>query len=142
LLSGIQDKSSGFRVILDRHEGLQVEGHGSDLLPGHTIARRHRMTSYAKKTLVSLFAGAALTGGAAMPAQAATPQFQDGLVNVAVGDVSVLNNAHIGVVAQVAAQICGLNVGPVAVLGRAVDRSGATSTVCTVDGAPVTISNN
>ena len=30
----------------------------------------------------------------------------------------------------VAAQICGLKVGPVAVLGRAVDRSGDPATVC------------
>lgn len=99
------------------------------------------MSSFAKKTIVSMFVGAAFAGGAALPAQAAT-QTQDGLVNVAVGDVSVLNDANIGVVAQVAAQICGVKVGPVAVLGRAVDRSGATRTVCTVNGAPVTISNN
>jgi hypothetical protein len=99
------------------------------------------MTTLARRTIVSIFVGAALAGGAALPAQAAT-QTQDGLVNVAVGDVSVLNNSNIGVVAQVAAQICGVKVGPVAVLGEAVDRSGATRTVCTVDGAPVTISNN
>jgi len=46
-------------------------------------------------------------------------------------------------VAKVAAQICGVKVGPVAVLGHAVDRSGAASTVCTmISGAPVTISQN
>ena len=36
----------------------------------------------------------------------------------------------VAVAAQVAAQVCGLKVGPVAVLGRAVDRSGETTTVC------------
>ncbi len=93
------------------------------------------------KTIVTLFAGAALMAGGAAPANAAT-QNQDGLVNVAVGDVSLLNNARIGVAAQVAAQVCGVKVGPVAVLGHAVDASGATRTVCTTDQGPVTISQN
>jgi hypothetical protein len=93
------------------------------------------------KTIISIFAGVALAGGGTMPAQAAT-QVQDGLVNVAVGDVSVLNDSTIGVAAQVAAEVCGLKVGPVSVLGRAVDRSGETRTVCTTDQGPVTISNN
>ncbi len=97
--------------------------------------------SYGKRTIVTLFAGAVLMAGGAAPANAAT-QNQDGLVNVAVGDVSILNNARIGVVAQVAAQICGVKVGPVAVLGTAVDASGATRTVCTTDQGPVTISQN
>lgn len=68
-------------------------------------------------------------------------QFQDGLVNVAIGDVNVLNNVDIGVAAQLAAQVCGVKVGPVAVLGTAVDRSGDTVTVCESDQGPVTISN-
>lgn len=90
---------------------------------------------------VGLCASAAVLGLGALPAAAAT-QNQDGLVNVAVGNVSILNDANIGVVAQVAANICGVNVGPVAVLGTAVDRSGATRTVCANNGAPVTISQN
>lgn len=99
------------------------------------------MTSYARKTLVSLFAGAALVGSAAAPATAAT-QIQDGLVNVAVGDVTITDAVDIGVAAQVAANICGVKVGPVAVLGRAVDRTGDTRTVCTTDQGPVTLTNN
>ena len=79
---------------------------------------------------------------AAVPASAAPAQIQDGLVNVAIGDVSVLDNANIGVAAQVAAQICGLKVGPVAVLGAAVDRDGVTRTVCMSNQEPVTISQN
>lgn len=66
----------------------------------------------------------------------------DGLINVAVGDVNVLNNADIGVAAQVAANLCGLKVGPVAVLGRAVDKSGQTRTVCTTDQGPITLRQN
>ena len=41
----------------------------------------------------------------------ADPVVQDGLVNVAVGDVNVLNDARIGVAAQVAAQVWALRLG-------------------------------
>jgi hypothetical protein len=77
--------------------------------------------------------------GGAAPAAA---QQQDGLVNVAIGDIEILNDARIAVAAQVAANVCGVKVGPVAVLGRAVDRSGDTATVCTTDQGPVTIEQN
>jgi hypothetical protein len=79
-------------------------------------------------------------GALGAPAQAQVTQ--DGLVNVNVGDVTILENVDIGVAAQVAAQICGVKVGPVAVLGQAVDRSGATRTVCQSDQGPVTITQN
>jgi len=96
--------------------------------------------SYAKKSIVTLFAGAAMVTAAAAPASAAT-QFQDGLVNVAVGDITV-QDINVGVAAQIAANVCGVKVGPVAVLGRAVDSSGMTSTICTTPTGPVTISQN
>ena len=54
-------------------------------------------------------------------------------MNVAVGDVTILEDVNIGVAAVVGANICDVDVGPVAVLGRAVDRSGAERTVCTND---------
>ena len=73
---------------------------------------------------------------------AAAQTTQDGLVNVAVGDITITDAVDIGVAAQVAAQICGVKVGPVAVLGVAVDRSGNTRTVCTTDQGPVTIRQN
>ena len=82
---------------------------------------------------VLLGAGVASTAGA---------QVQDGLVNVAIGDVTILEDVNIGVAAQVAANVCGVKVGPVVVLGRAVDRSGGTRTVCTTNQGPVTISQN
>lgn len=97
------------------------------------------MLKNARKSVVGLFAAASMA--IAIPA-AAQLALQDGLVNVSVGDVNILNDARIGVAAQVAAQICGVKVGPVAVLGNAVDRSGASSTVCTTDQGPVTISQN
>jgi hypothetical protein len=52
------------------------------------------------------------------------------------------NNANIGVAAQVAAAVCGVKVGPVAVLGTAVDRSGNSRTVCELPTGPVTIEQN
>lgn len=91
-------------------------------------------------------AGTALAGalllsvGFAAPANA---QIQDGLVNVAIGDVTILEDVRVGVAANVIAQICGTKVGPVVVLGRAVDRGGNTETVeCDAQTDPVTISQN
>lgn len=79
-------------------------------------------------------------GALGAPAQAQVTQ--DGLVNVNVGDVTILEDVNIGVAAQVAAAICGVEVGPVAVLGQAVDRSGDTETVCETDQGDVTLSQN
>ena len=93
---------------------------------------------WVRRAVVPVFAGAAIVA-AATPAAA---QQQDGLVNVNVGDVTILEDVNIGVAAQVAAQICGVNVGPVAVLGTAVDRSGDTETVCESDQGPVTLEQN
>jgi hypothetical protein len=95
--------------------------------------------SYVKKTVATVFAGAVLMAGSAAPANA---QDQDGLVNVAIGDVAILNDVNVGVAAQVAANICGVKVGPVAVLGTAVDASGGQRTVCTTDQGPIRITQN
>lgn len=100
------------------------------------------MTGYARKTIVAVFAGTALLAGTAGSASAANNQSQDGLVNVAVGDVTILQDVNIGIAAQIAANICGVKVGPVAVLGTAVDASGATTTVCTTTQGPVTLNQN
>lgn len=100
------------------------------------------MTSMVRKSFITLAASAAVVTGVAGPASAANNSQNDGLVNVSTGDISVLDNARIGVAAQVAATICGVKVGPVAVLGTAVDASGGTRTVCQTDQGPVTISQN
>src|SRR5215212_3129449 len=87
------------------------------------------------RAAAATFAGAVVSIGAvATPANAAPNQQQDGLINVAVGDVNLLNDVNIGVAANVAATICGVKVGPVAVGGQAVDASGASTTVCTTSG--------
>jgi hypothetical protein len=46
------------------------------------------------------------------------------------------------IAAQVAAAICGVKVGPVAVLGVAVGRSGEAETVCTIGQRDVTLTQN
>lgn len=85
-------------------------------------------------------AGLAVTlgGTAALTAPSQAHVQQDGLVNVNVGDVTILEDVRVGVAANVVAQICGVKVGPVAVLGHALD-AGDMETVCTADGAPITI---
>ena len=93
----------------------------------------------AKKLLVTLFAGAMLLGGAAAPATAQVEQ--DGLVNVAIGDITI-EDINVGVAAAVAANVCGVRVGPVAILATQVDRSGAQRTVCEIGDQDVVISQN
>ena len=96
--------------------------------------------NYVKVSVATLATGAAVMAGSVVPASAAT-QTQDGLVNVAVGDITI-EDVNVGVAAGIAANVCGVAVGPVAVLGRAVDRSGGTKTVCESDAGPVTLSQN
>lgn len=92
-----------------------------------------------------------MVGAMAAPSQAARPIVaQDGLVNVAVNGVNILNNndvdINVGVAAGIAATVCGVDVGPLAlaVLGQAVavDNSGQTRTICETAAGPVTISQN
>jgi hypothetical protein len=77
---------------------------------------------------LAVFSSAILFAGVSAPT--ASAQNQDGLVNVMIGDISILNNANIGVAANLAANICGVRVGPVAVLATQVDASGEQRTVC------------
>ena len=91
----------------------------------------------ARTGLLVATTGALLLTGAG--AASAATQTQDGLVNVAVGDVTIRDAVDIGVAAQVAATLCGIKVGPVAVLARTVDRSGETTTVCQTAQGPVTL---
>jgi hypothetical protein len=65
----------------------------------------------------------------------------DGLVSVQIGKITVLDNANIGVAADIVAQVCGISVSNVAVLAEQVDKSGKPRTVCsTTDGQDVIIS--
>jgi hypothetical protein len=98
------------------------------------------MPSYVRTSIVTLFAGAAIVAGVATPASAQPNQ--DGLVNVNIANNEILNDLSIGVAAQIAAEVCGVSVGPVAVLATQVDRTGDTRTVCETDQGPVTIEQN
>ena len=84
------------------------------------------------------FASATLFTGVATTS--AQPK-QNGLVNVNIGDVTILENVGIGVAAQVAANICGVPVN-VAALVAAI-RTDDTETVCEItqgnQEVPVTI---
>ena len=65
-------------------------------------------------------------------------------VNTHYGPIHILQDVNIGVAALVVATICDVKVGPVAVLGRAVDLSSAPDQVCTVDNpmTPIIITQN
>jgi hypothetical protein len=67
--------------------------------------------------LAATFALTALLGaGVGVPVASAANQQQTGLVNIAVGDI----NANVAVVAaaNIVAQVCGVNIGPVAILSQ------------------------
>jgi hypothetical protein len=95
----------------------------------------------AKKMFAAVTASALLAGSAAGPAVAATTT-QDGLVNVNVGNVNIARDVDVGVAANVAAQVCGVNVGPVQVLASQVDATGTAAAVCTTGGQVVTLLQN
>jgi hypothetical protein len=100
------------------------------------------MARYVRKSIVTLFAGVAIVTGVATPASA-QPNQQDGLVNVNIQNVEIIEDVNIGVAAQIAANACDLvNVGQVAVLARAVDRSGDSETVCTTEQGDVILEQN
>jgi hypothetical protein len=94
-----------------------------------------------KKALAAVSAGAVLTVSAAGPAAAAT-QTQDGLVNVAVGDVTIARDVNVAAVADVVVNVCGTSVGPVTALAQQVDATGTATAVCTSGGQVVRIVQN
>ena len=85
-----------------------------------------------------LLAGGALAG----PASAAPNQNQDGLVNVAVGAVTILQDVNIAAAVQAAVQACGVTVKNVALLATITDFTGNTTTVCRTDQGRVTFQQN
>jgi hypothetical protein len=101
-----------------------------------------------RKLVASLFATTLIAAGIMTPTATAQNE-QDGLVNVIIYDVViqdvvdiVVTDVNVGVAAQVAAQICGVKVGPVAVLGTAVDRSGDFETVCRMGSQEIRLVQN
>jgi hypothetical protein len=98
-----------------------------------------------KNTVKILAAGTALSGSLLLTAGVASAQplnLQDGLVNVGVGDVTILEDVNVGVAATVAAAICGINVSDVNVLATQVDADSGQQTVCNVPGGDVLLTQN
>ena len=89
--------------------------------------------SRTKRMLAAVSTSALLAGAAAGPAAAATTT-QDGLVNVNVGNVNVARDVDVGVAANLVANVCGVNVGPVQALASQVDATGTATAVCTSGG--------
>lgn len=83
----------------------------------------------------------AFTAGLGL-ASAAPVQVQDGLVNVALGNITVLEDVQVGVAAQVAALICGVPV-TAAVLGS-IDEGVQNDATCTSaqGDQPITFTQN
>jgi hypothetical protein len=100
------------------------------------------MKDIVKRASAGAVCGAALlfTGGMGL-ASAQPINLQDGLVNLNIGDVTVLEDVNVAVVATVVAQLCDVDV-TAAVLGT-VDQSGDENTVCTIpDLGPITVTQN
>jgi hypothetical protein len=97
------------------------------------------MQNIIKKTAAGAVMGGALlfTGGMGL-AQAAPPQIQDGLVNLAIGDIAVLNDVEVAAAVQLAAALC--DTVDAAVLG-AVDETGQAYT-CTSEVGDIVVTQN
>lgn len=111
------------------------------------------MLTYAKKLVATTLVSSSLVLGGLAPMAAAQPVNQDGLVNVNVYVNDVIDvtlsrvNVAVPVAANVAANLCDIDVGPVALalLGQAtaVDRSGRERTICVNEqGNEITLSQN
>ena len=98
-----------------------------------------------KRASVGAAMGGALLFSAGLGVANAQPlNLQDGLVNVAVGDITILEDVNVGVAATVAAAICDVaDIGSINVLAEAVDSgTGDSETVCTVPGGDITLTQN
>jgi hypothetical protein len=56
--------------------------------------------------------------------------------------VNVARDVNVGVGANVAARVCGVNVGPVQALASQVDATGTAAAVCTTGGQVVRLVQN
>ena len=93
-----------------------------------------------RRVLASVFASALLLSAVAVPTAAA--QNQDGLVNVAIGDITI-EDVNVAIAAVIAANVCGVNVGPVVLLAQEVDATSTQRTICTNRGGKtITLTQN
>jgi hypothetical protein len=67
---------------------------------------------------------------------------QDGLVNVAIGDITI-TDVNVGVAAGIAATVCPLvDIGQIAVLAEQTDNTSRNTVVCRTDGGKVRFVQN
>ena len=84
-----------------------------------------------------------LAGAIAVGATACEPTIQDGLVNVRIGDVTILQDVNVAVAADVVAQICGVSVNAAVTLISAVDQDSQPVTFCRLANEfPVVVEQN
>ena len=99
-----------------------------------------------KKFIAALGIGATLALGAPNATEAQTKQ--DGLVNVSVGDVTILEDVNIAAVVGVVAQLCGIdldvlaNVQLLTAAATLVDNTSRSYTVCKSGDGKVKITQN
>lgn len=97
------------------------------------------------KKLSAGLAATALTLGLAGGGAAYADTTQDGLVNVNVGDVEILNDVNVAVAANAIVQACGINVnavvGILAVVEQ-VDQTDRSRTLCRADGGNIEVVQN
>ena len=97
------------------------------------------MQKLMSRGIAAACASTALVVASTLPAEA--QQRQEGLVNVMVGDITIQDIA-VGVAAQIAANVCGVRVGPVAVLATQLDASDPMETVCETDQGDIILMQN
>jgi hypothetical protein len=96
-----------------------------------------RLVTRCKRATAAFCATALASVAIAAPASAQQQQ-QNGLVNVAIGDITI-QDVNVGVAALVAAQVCGVQVGPVVVLATRVDATSQQRTVCELETGDVVL---
>ena len=84
-----------------------------------------------------------LAGAIAVGATACEPTVQDGLVNVRIGDVTILEDVNVNVAANVVAQICGISVTAAVAVISGIDQDSVPVTFCRLANEfPVTVEQN
>jgi hypothetical protein len=108
--------------------------------------KKELLRTLTKKIAGALLGGATTVAVAVGPAEAQTKQ--DGLVNVAVGDVTILQDVNIAAAVDVVAQLCGIdldvlaNVALLSAAPTAVDNTSRNSTVCRTEDGKVRFIQN
>lgn len=93
-----------------------------------------------QRNIVALVVAVALAVGFAGPAVAQN-QGQNGLVNVAIGNV-VIQDINIGIAAQIIANVCDLTVQAAVAVVAGVAQGAPSTTVCSVAGTPIVVSQD